>query len=94
MDKAVVTCALTGVLTNPEQHPVPVTPAEMAQEAKSAFDAGLVSNWFLRPHSNVDTVELVSRQHGNRMLLLVGLDSLLDLWACGTRGTGRPGLRG
>ena len=39
-DKAVVTCALTGVLTNPKQHPVPVTPAEMAESARQAFDAG------------------------------------------------------
>lgn len=39
-DKAIITCALTGVLTNPEQHPVPVTPAQMAAEAKRAFDAG------------------------------------------------------
>lgn len=39
-DKAVVTCALTGVLTNPSQHPVPVTPAEMATAARHAFDAG------------------------------------------------------
>lgn len=39
-DKAVVTCALTGVLTNPSQHPVPVTPAEMAAEARRAFEAG------------------------------------------------------
>ncbi len=23
-DKAILTCALTGVLTNPQQHPVPV----------------------------------------------------------------------
>ncbi|TNE87854.1 MAG: 3-keto-5-aminohexanoate cleavage protein [Deltaproteobacteria bacterium] len=37
---AVVTCALTGVLTNPEQHPVPVTAAQMAAEARRAFDAG------------------------------------------------------
>jgi uncharacterized protein (DUF849 family) len=40
MDKAIVTCALTGVLTNPAQHPVPVTVGEMAAAAKSAFDAG------------------------------------------------------
>lgn len=39
-DKAVVTCALTGVLTNPSQHPVPVTAAEMATAARQAFDAG------------------------------------------------------
>lgn len=39
-DKAIITCALTGVLTNPEQHPVPVTPEEMAAEAKRAYDAG------------------------------------------------------
>jgi 3-keto-5-aminohexanoate cleavage enzyme len=39
-DKAVITCAVTGVLTNPEQHPVPVTPEEMARSAKEAFDAG------------------------------------------------------
>ena len=35
-----ITCALTGVLTDPKQHPVPVTPEEMAREAKAAFDAG------------------------------------------------------
>ncbi|MFW6066899.1 MAG: 3-keto-5-aminohexanoate cleavage protein [Myxococcota bacterium] len=40
VDKAVVTCAITGVLTNPQQHPVPVTPEEMARSAKEAFDAG------------------------------------------------------
>jgi 3-keto-5-aminohexanoate cleavage enzyme len=38
--KAVITCALTGVLTDPKQHPVPVTPEEMAREAKGAYDAG------------------------------------------------------
>lgn len=38
--KAVITCALTGVLTNPSQHPVPVTPEQMASEAYAAFNAG------------------------------------------------------
>lgn len=36
----VVTCALTGVLTDPRQHPVPVTPAQMAAAAREVFDAG------------------------------------------------------
>ena len=39
-DKAVITCALNGVLTDPKQHHVPVTPEEMAREARAAFDAG------------------------------------------------------
>src|ERR1700691_6094159 len=39
-DKVVITCALTGVLTDPQQHPVPVTPEQMAREARAAFDAG------------------------------------------------------
>lgn len=39
-DKVILTCALTGVLTNPKQHPVPVTPEEMAQSAHEAFIAG------------------------------------------------------
>ncbi len=39
-DKAILTCALTGVLTNPKQYPVPVTPAEMAASARDAFNAG------------------------------------------------------
>lgn len=39
-NKVVVTCALTGVLTDPAQHNVPVTPAEMAREARAACDAG------------------------------------------------------
>jgi uncharacterized protein (DUF849 family) len=38
--KAILTCALTGVLTDPRQHPVPVTPAQMAAEARDAFNAG------------------------------------------------------
>lgn len=38
--KAVITCALTGVLTDPEQHHVPVTPEQMAKEARRARDAG------------------------------------------------------
>jgi 3-keto-5-aminohexanoate cleavage enzyme len=38
--KAVLTCALTGVLTDPEQHHVPVTPEQMASEARRAADAG------------------------------------------------------
>ena len=37
---AILTCALTGVLTNPRQYPVPVTPAQMAAEARDAFNAG------------------------------------------------------
>jgi uncharacterized protein (DUF849 family) len=39
-NKAILTCALTGVLTNPRQHPVPVTPEQMASEAHAAYDAG------------------------------------------------------
>ena len=38
--KAVLTCALTGVLTDPQQHGVPVTPEQMAKEAKAARNAG------------------------------------------------------
>lgn len=39
-DEAILTCALTGVLTDPEQHVVPVTPQQMAQAAREARDAG------------------------------------------------------
>lgn len=38
--KAILTCALTGVLTDPRQHPVPVTPEQMAAAAHEAFVAG------------------------------------------------------
>jgi 3-keto-5-aminohexanoate cleavage enzyme len=40
MNPAILTCALTGVLTDPKQHPVPVTAAEMAAQARDAFNAG------------------------------------------------------
>jgi len=40
MDKAILTCALNGVLTDPRKHPVPVTPDELAASAKEAYDAG------------------------------------------------------
>ncbi|MBH24052.1 MAG: 3-keto-5-aminohexanoate cleavage protein [Myxococcales bacterium] len=39
-DKVIVTCAMNGVLTDPNQHPVPVTPEQMAQQAREAHDAG------------------------------------------------------
>lgn len=38
--KVIITCALTGVLTDPAQHPVPVTAKEMANAALEAFNAG------------------------------------------------------
>ncbi len=38
--KTVITCALTGVLTDPAVHHVPVTPEEMADHAQQAYDAG------------------------------------------------------
>ncbi len=40
-DKVIVTCALTGVLANRDQCPwVPYTPAEIAEEARRAYQAG------------------------------------------------------
>ncbi len=39
-NKAILTCALTGVLTDPVQHNVPVTPEEMADHAEQAYNAG------------------------------------------------------
>ena len=41
-DKAIITCALTGVLTDPREHPVPVTPGELAAAARAAWDEGAV----------------------------------------------------
>lgn len=39
-DKVVVTCAITGLLTDPKKFNVPVTPEEMAAASQQAFDAG------------------------------------------------------
>lgn len=39
-DKAVLTCALTGVLTDPSMAALPVTPEEMADAARQAWDQG------------------------------------------------------
>lgn len=39
-DKAILTCALNGVLTDPGMHAIPVTPAECAASAREAYDAG------------------------------------------------------
>jgi len=39
-DKVVITCALTGLLTDPLKFNVPVTPEEMAAAAQQAYDAG------------------------------------------------------
>jgi 3-keto-5-aminohexanoate cleavage enzyme len=40
MNEAILTCALTGVLTDPARHPVPVSAAQMAVAARDAFNAG------------------------------------------------------
>lgn len=40
MTKAILTCALNGVLTDPTQHPVPVTPEQCAASARDAMNAG------------------------------------------------------
>jgi uncharacterized protein (DUF849 family) len=40
MDKAIVTCAITGVLTDPRTYPAPVTPEEMAAASKAAVGEG------------------------------------------------------
>ena len=39
-DKVVVTCALTGLLTDPARFNVPVTPDEMADAAEQSYNAG------------------------------------------------------
>lgn len=39
-DRVIITCALNGVLTDPRLHAVPVTPAQMAAEARRAYEAG------------------------------------------------------
>jgi uncharacterized protein (DUF849 family) len=39
-DKIVVTCAVTGVLTDPKRFNVPVTPEEMAEATQQAYDQG------------------------------------------------------
>jgi len=39
-DKAILTCALTGVLTNPNMGNIPVTPEQMADAAQQAWDQG------------------------------------------------------
>ncbi|RMD81313.1 MAG: 3-keto-5-aminohexanoate cleavage protein [Candidatus Dadabacteria bacterium] len=39
-DKAIISCALTGVLTDPAKFNVPVTPEQMAESARGAFNAG------------------------------------------------------
>ncbi len=40
MDKAILTCALNGVLTDPKKHRVPVTPEQLGVSARQAFDEG------------------------------------------------------
>ena len=41
-NKAIISCALTGVLTNPAVFNVPVTPEQMADAAEQAWNEGAV----------------------------------------------------
>ena len=57
-DKVVITCALNGVLTDPKQHNVPVTPEQMAREAKAAYDAG-ANTYIVKPVTFLALVRLM-----------------------------------
>ena len=75
-DKVVITCALTGVLTDPRQHPVPVTPDEMAREAKAAFDAGALAQ-SIPGYSMSSTENSYILSHGGySSWVFVGLEDL------------------
>ena len=39
-EKVILTCAVTGLLTDPAKYNVPVTPDEMASPCREAYDAG------------------------------------------------------
>ena len=68
MDKAILTCAVNGVLTNPKQHPVPVTPEEMAASAKEACHAGARSSRGITLHQlRPGTVTLLELSKGKRL---------------------------
>ena len=63
IEKAILTCALTGVLTDPRQHPVPVTPAQMAAEARDAFNAG-ASILHVHLRRQEETTDWLAKLHG------------------------------
>ena len=78
-NKAVITCALNGVLTDPKQHNVPVTPEQMAREAKAAFDAG----------ASIMHIHLRQQAPNQRALLAVaGYDDLAGGASPKSRGQG------
>lgn len=54
-NKVVITCALTGVLTDPKKFNVPVTPEQMATAAQQAYDQGasIVHVHFRRQEENL-----------------------------------------
>jgi nitronate monooxygenase len=66
--KAIITCALTGVLTDPRTHPVPVTPAELAASAKRGLGGGrgLHACAFPRPGCRAGPPAQLGRGPGGR----------------------------
>ena len=77
MEKAILTCALTGVVTNPKQHPVPVTPAQMAAEARDAFEKSYFEFHLAKENGSMTRVAEktgLERTHLYRKLKQLGVD--------------------
>ena len=81
-DKAVHTCALTGVLTNPQQHPMPGTSAQMAVEARDAFNAG----------ASIMHVHLRSQEPGTRPSHMPSWDADVAAAVCDANRVACPGV--
>ncbi|HEX5078086.1 MAG TPA: 3-keto-5-aminohexanoate cleavage protein, partial [Geminicoccaceae bacterium] len=61
MDKVIISCAVTGSITRPDQHPgLPITPAQIADAAIEAAGAGAaIAHIHVRdPESGAPSMEL------------------------------------
>ncbi|MEM7026054.1 MAG: 3-keto-5-aminohexanoate cleavage protein [Pseudomonadota bacterium] len=82
MDKVIITCAVTGSITRPDQHPdLPVTPEQIADAAIGAANAGAaVTHIHVRdPKTGAPSMELDLYREVVERIRASGVDLILNL---------------
>ena len=80
--KAIITCAVTGNITKPEQHPdLPITPAQIAQAAIDAAKAGAaIAHLHVRdPETGAPSMELAHYREVVERIRASGTDLIINL---------------
>jgi len=82
VDKVIISCAVTGSITRPDQHPgLPITPAQIAESAIEAAGAGasIVHIHVRDPQTGVPSMELALYREVVDRIRTSGVDLIINL---------------